>query len=114
MKSKMLGGKLPLPEGGPKKPKVKNLKEVEVNPIGRYSTENQSMSKAKKQAKNFSKNKSTGYAANVTDKKSKVVTYKDGKKVKVTVTKNGETKERGSEGRPERRLERKEKRKSKN
>lgn len=100
MKSKMLGGKMP--EGGPKKPKVKNLKEVKVNPTGRYSTENQSMSKAKKQAKNFSKNESTGYAANVTDKKSKVVTYKDGKKVKVTVTKNGKTRERGSEARKER------------
>lgn len=108
MKSKMLGGKMPVStEREPKNPKVKNLKEVKVNPTGRYSTENQSMYKAKKQAKNFSKNESTGYAANVTDRKSKVVTYKDGKKVKVTVTKNDKTKERGSETRQERQERRK-------
>lgn len=104
----------------PKKPKKKktktiNLKEVKVNPVGRYTDKEQSMSKAKKQAKNFSKNKSTGYAAKVTPKKVKTTTYKDGKKVKTTVAKDGKlVRERGKDVRQERREMRKAKRKRRN
>jgi hypothetical protein len=72
-----------------KKIKVKKLKEVKVSPVGRYTDKKQSMSKAKKKAKNFSKNDSTGFAAKVTPKKVKTITYKDGKKVKTTVAKDG-------------------------
>ena len=93
------------PTYGSNKPKkVKKLKEVKVNPVGRYTDKKQSMSKAKKQAKNFSKNENTGYAAKVTPKKVKTITYKDGKKVKTTVAKDGKlVREKGKEVRLEKR-----------
>jgi len=92
-----------------KKTKTINLKEVKVESVGRYTDKKQSMSKAKKQAKNFSKNESTGYAAKVTPKKVKTITYKDGKKVKTTVAKDDKVvKEKGKEVRVERREARKE------
>lgn len=115
MKSSMLGGEMPV--GGerkkpkkPKKMKTQNVKEVNVVSKGRYTDKEQSISKAKRQAKNFSKNESTGYAASVNNpKKVKTITYKDGKKVKTTVAKSGEiVKERGSEVRGAKRKERKE------
>lgn len=98
----------------PKKAKkVKKLKEVKVNPVGRYTDKKQSISKAKKQAKNFSKNENTGYAAKVTPKKVKTITYKDGKKVKTTVAKGGKlVREKGKEVRLEKRKEKKEARQS--
>lgn len=101
----------------PKKKKTKtiNLKEVKVPAVGRYTDKEQSMSKAKKQAKNFSKNKSTGYAASIKPKKVKTTTYKDGKKVKTTVAKDGKlVRERGKDVRQERREMRKAKRKRRN
>jgi hypothetical protein len=97
-----------------KKTKTINLKEVKVESVGRYTDKKQSMSKAKKQAKNFSKNESTGYAAKVTPKKVKTITYKDGKKVKTTVAKDDNVvKEKGKEVRVERREARKENRQKK-
>ncbi len=100
------------PTYGSNKPKkVKNLKEVKVNSVGRYTDKKQSMSKAKKQAKNFSKNENTGYAAKVTPKKVKTITYKDGKKVKTTVAKDGKlVREKGKEVRMENKKERQQRR----
>ncbi len=97
-----------------KKTKTINLKEVKVESVGRYTDKKQSMSKAKKQAKNFSKNESTGYAAKFTPKKVKTITYKDGKKVKTTVAKDDNVvKEKGKEVRVERREDRQKKRQDK-
>ena len=91
-----------------KKP-VQKLPSVTVPATGRYTNKDQNITKAKKKAKNFSKNENTGYAAKVTPKKVKTTTYKDGKKVKTTIAKNGEVvRERGKEARQERRNERKE------
>lgn len=93
----------------PKKP-VQKLKSVTVPVIGRYTNKDQKIAKAKKQAKNFSENENTGYAAKVAAKRVKTTTYKDGKKVKTTIAKNGEVvKERGKEVRQESRKKRKSK-----
>jgi len=99
------------PKRPKKKKKVQNLKQVNVPVVGRYTDKEQSISKAKKQAKNFSKNKNTGYAAKVKPKKVTTTRYQDGKKVKVTVAKAGKlVKERGSEVRDEKKLTRQMKR----
>lgn len=75
------------PKRPKKKKKVQNLKQVNVPVVGRYTDKEQSISKAKKQAKNFSKNKNTGYAVKVKPNKVKTSTYKDGKLDKVTIAK---------------------------
>jgi len=93
------------------KMKTQNLKEVTVEGVGRYTDRKEKMSKAKKQAKNFSKNKNTGYAASIKPKKVKTITYKDGKKVKTTVAKAGKPViKRGSKVRDEKKLTRQMKR----
>jgi hypothetical protein len=99
------------PKKKKKKTKTINLKEVKVPAVGRYTDRKQKISKAKKQAKNFSKNESTGYAASIKPKKVTTTRYQDGKKVKTTVVKVGKpVKERGSEVRDEKKLTRQMKR----
>jgi|9_EtaG_2_1085328.scaffolds.fasta_scaffold00105_24 hypothetical protein len=93
-----------------KKMKTQNLQQVNVPAVGRYTDEKQSISKAKKKARNFSKNENTGYASKVTPKKVKTTTYKDGKKVKTTVAKDGKFVTRGKEVRKRYRADKKEER----
>ena len=93
-----------------KKMKTQNLQQVNVSPVGRYTDEKQSISKAKKKARNFSRNENTGYASKVTPKKVKTTTYKDGKKVKTTVAKDGKFVTRGKEARGKYRATKKEER----
>tara|TARA_R100001440_G_scaffold39562_2_gene59075 strand:+ start:20648 stop:21061 length:414 start_codon:yes stop_codon:yes gene_type:complete len=95
-----------------KKIKTQNLKQVNVPAVGRYTDEKQPISKAKKKAKNFSRNENTGYASKVTPKKVKTITYKDGKKVKTTVAKDGKFVTRGKEAREKYRADKKEVRKN--